>query len=174
MRSKNLIYSLIFSLVAFTFSLDALSQTQSTTRTTYLENVINIERQIVAFETKIAWVVNNPAEDSIAKAEGWYDKMNNNLNNFKDQIVVFQIEQIKNYYNEILIFPMTEAEIQNSVIPEMNQKRKELAADYPIVEEFIPESDETIAVLSAWISEFPLQYESFTSYLETLVNNQNH
>lgn len=169
MRIKKLIYYVIFSLVSFTFSLEGFSQTQSTTRTNYLENLVNVERQIAAFETKIAWVTNDPVEDSIAKAEGWYDMMNLNLAKFENQIVLMRIEQLKDYYNNILSFPLPELDIQNSIIPEMSIMRNDIAADYPIFEEYFPTSENSITALEKWIKEFPVQYENFTAYLETLV-----
>ena len=172
---------LSFVVFAFFFTKTALPQAnhknddqtaiKSSTRIMSLEKIKRIENQISAFETKVNWVKNNPAEDSLAKAEGWYDKMNINLEKFRKQIVLVKGEQIQNYYGDILKLPFDTGHIQHKIIPEMINKRVELAPNYPVIEEFIPTSISSVNSLEIWIKEFPKQYENFTSYLEILVIN---
>jgi hypothetical protein len=42
-----------------------------------------LDKYIADIETKVQWVKNNPEEDKAAKASGWYNEMETNINNAK-------------------------------------------------------------------------------------------
>jgi hypothetical protein len=145
------------------------SQETSATRQTYLQKIQILERQLADIDLKWNWVMSNPQEDSIAKAEGWYTFMDTRRRDLNAEVVHVKLEQLINYYNDILKFPETEQTIKIKLIPEMQINRKSTAPDYPDHADYLPATDTEVAALEKWIMDFPDQYTALTNSLESLV-----
>jgi len=143
----------------------------SKTRQLYLEKASPIERRIAEIDLKWNWIVATPSEDSIAKAQGWYVFMGAQKDQLKRDLLVFKIEQLKNYYQDILDLHAGQESEQVSAISAMEQNRATLAPAYPLLNVYIPSSDIEIETLTKWVIDYPQQYLDLTLYLEKLVLN---
>src|SRR5687768_4185145 len=73
----------------------------SETRQVYLDKTGNIEYQLNSIDIKWNWVMARPAEDSIAKAQGWYVQMEARRNQLQNDLMQAKIEQLRSYYDDI-------------------------------------------------------------------------
>ncbi|MBI3135702.1 MAG: hypothetical protein HYZ14_13585 [Bacteroidetes bacterium] len=142
----------------------------SATRQVYLDKMYILERQLSDIDLKWNWIVVTPEEDSIAKAQGWYEYMGARREQLKADVVRVKIEQVIGYYQDVLRFPVAEENRNTILIPELKLKRSEVAPDYPEHESYLPLSETDNSALAVWLQTFPGQYTALTDYLESLVN----
>lgn len=143
----------------------------SETRQLYLEKAGNIESQLNSIDIKWNWIVARPAEDSIAKAEGWYVKMEARKNQLKTDFIEAKTEQILDYYQDIIDLYGSNDEVLKQKMAHMKENRDQTAPDYPEIEA-LPMDENSLAMLKSWIELHPAQYTDFTDYLEKLVLGQ--
>lgn len=170
---KNLIYFL-FSISTITFGLNAYSnQTVSISEThqIYLDKAGPIEKRIAEIDFKWNWIVSTPSEDSIAIAQGWYVYMGAQRDQLKADLVSAKIEQLENYYQDIVDLFSSQMDVLNSKISEMKESRNQFAPNYPLIEEYKSSSHLNTEALSKWIADYSKEYSDFTIFLEKLVLN---
>jgi len=168
-------FYILFSISALSCFAGEISSSQdlispiSETRQIYLDKAGPIERRIAEIDFKWNWIVATPSEDSIAKAQGWYVYMGAQRDQLKSDLLGLKIEQLKNYYQDILDLHAGQESELASAISVMQQNRAALAPAYPLLNEYIPSLANEIEALSKWVIDYPQQYLDLTSYLEKLV-----
>lgn len=177
---KRYLFTIVFTascLILSARSLDGVGLYQtgevavSATRQAYLDKLNNIEQQLWSIDNKWNWIVATPSEDSIAKAEGWYTYMGARRDQLKADLISIKVEQLQNYYEDILNLTSGNETLKQTTIKDMEKNRLALSPNYPLHSEYIPLSEPVILSLKTWLMTYPEQYDGFTTYLEQLVTS---
>lgn len=134
----------------------------------YLEKKSVIDMYLNAIDNKWNIIINDPVEDSIAKAEGWYDFMSGRRIDLNNQLLAIRVEQLQNYYtllNDLLV----SAKISQVDINELLSQRLLFAPSYPLEKLEMPNDDSQRSALELWILDNLNEYELLIGYMEKLV-----
>lgn len=80
-----------------------------------------------------------------------------------------KITRILNAENDLYRLPVDKMHLRNTILPEVETKKLEVASHYPTKE--IQEGGDKILLVSNWINSYPVEYDSFVLYLEILVRS---
>jgi hypothetical protein len=164
MKTVFIAFLFITGLTTTSWSQDEVSAT----RQVYLQNVSNINYQLQSIDNKWTWLKSDPTEDSIAIAQGWYDKQAARREQLMKDLVTFRYEQLASYYQQIIDFSNAGKLDLPATWKEINENRSLLAPSFPPTDETLSET-ESAAIVKDWIASYEKEYELFTAYLENLV-----
>ena len=180
LKPMRAFFYILFSISTVSFGLEisqnvAQIQNQaelvSETRQLYLDKSGPIEKRIAEIDGKWNWIIATPSEDSIAKAQGWYEYMGAQRDQLKADLVTAKIEQLENYYQDIIDLFGSQIETLNIQIAAMKDNRLLLAPNYPAIDEYKTSTHLNSESLTYWIINAPQEYQDFTVYLEKLIIN---
>lgn len=80
-----------------------------------------------------------------------------------------KLTRIQNAENDLYRLPVDKMLIRNTILPEVEAKKLEIAPNYPT--DAIRLGGNKAELLSNWINTYPSEYDSFVLYLEILIRS---